>query len=226
MIADLEEVILHADQERSDHSRANPRQRHIDVLIGVEVRQKRDRSAFCVAELTWRADEENQRQPHYLVRYLERLPPATSFPEVARRLGEVVRAVEERSGDHPTIYANAAGLGEPILDLLRRCSRRATLTACYFTHGDRLTHEDRKVIRVGKAYLVAKLQAFLQTGQLHLPRTEEAETLAGELLDFEIRVEPDANERYGAFPVGSQDDLVTALGLSLIAKPPVRLRIS
>ena len=52
-------------------------------------------------------------------------------------------------------------------------------------------------------------------------RTDEADRLARELLDFEIRVTEDANERYGAFRVGSQDDLVTALGLATQKEPSV-----
>ena len=35
-----------------------------------------------------------------------------------------------------------------------------------------------------------------------------------ELLDYEIRVDQNANDRYGAFRVGTHDDLVTALGLA------------
>jgi hypothetical protein len=46
-----------------------------------------------------------------------------------------------------------------------------------------------------------------------LPRTQEAEALGAELLDHEIKVDQDANEKYGAFKVGSHDVLVTALGL-------------
>jgi hypothetical protein len=33
-------------------------------------------------------------------------------------------------------------------------------------------------------------------------------------------VEPDANDRYGAFRVGRHDDLVTALGLAVHRAPP------
>jgi hypothetical protein len=39
--------------------------------------------------------------------------------------------------------------------------------------------------------------------------------LGQELMDYEIRVDQDANDRYGAFAVGSHDDLVTALGLAV-----------
>ncbi len=40
-----------------------------------------------------------------------------------------------------------------------------------------------------------------------------------ELQDFEIRVSQNVNERYGAFKVGTHDDLVTALGLSVLKAP-------
>ena len=43
--------------------------------------------------------------------------------------------------------------------------------------------------------------------------------LAKELLDYEIRVSEDANDKYGAFRVGSHDALVTALGLAVLDDP-------
>jgi len=39
------------------------------------------------------------------------------------------------------------------------------------------------------------------------------------LIDYEIRVDENANDRYGAFKVGKHDDLVTAIGLAV---QPVR----
>jgi hypothetical protein len=75
---------------------------------------------------------------------------------------------------------------------------------------------------LGKAYLVSRLQALLQCGRLHLPRTREAEVLTEELLDYEIRVDENANDKYGAFKVGVHDDLVTALGLAVQVDRPVR----
>jgi hypothetical protein len=46
-----------------------------------------------------------------------------------------------------------------------------------------------------------------------------------ELLDYEIRISEDANERYGAFKVGAHDDLVTALGLAVQDRRPEPLRL-
>ena len=92
------------------------------------------------------------------------------------------------------------------------------MTACYFTHGDRLT-ENRQAhtVSLGKALLVSRLQVLLQSRRVHLPRTMEARVLAQELLDYEIPVSEQANDTYGAFRVGSHDDQVTALGLAALA---------
>jgi hypothetical protein len=69
-------------------------------------------------------------------------------------------------------------------------------------------------IKIGKAWLVSRLQVLLQSKRLHLPDSDEARVLAKELQDYQIKVDQDANDKYGAFKVGTHDDLVTALGLA------------
>lgn len=46
-----------------------------------------------------------------------------------------------------------------------------------------------------------------------------ARELAAELRAYELRVDDNANDRYGAFRVGTHDDLVTALGLAVQVDP-------
>ena len=60
-------------------------------------------------------------------------------------------------------------------------------------------------------------------GRLHLPDTSEAHGLIDELLDYEIRVDENANDKYGAFRVAKHDDLVTALGLAVQVEPWIPL---
>jgi hypothetical protein len=187
------------------------------LTAGLDLGQRRDPSAIAVVEQEWRARlGEPGRDDHYLVRHLERLPLGTSYPAVARRMAAIVTRLTAQTGTIPTVYVDATGLGQPVCDLLR--AEGVAVTACYFTHGDRRTVEGSEV-RLGKAYLVSRLQALLQSARLHLPRTTEAEVLARELLDYEIRVSENANDTYGAFRVGSHDDLVTALGLAVQVTP-------
>jgi hypothetical protein len=151
-----------------------------------------------------------------MVRHLERLPLGSPYPAVAERVAAVVGGVHAAtSGEAPTLYVDATGVGTPIVYVLRAASvgDQARLVAVYFTHGDRRKVE-RGEVKLGKAWLVSRMQALLQSGLLHLPRTADAEALGKELLDYEIRVTEDANDRYGAFRVGAHDDLVTALGLA------------
>lgn len=178
------------------------------ALIGIDVGQRHEHSGLCTVE------EDRRGEKHYKVRHLERLPSGTNFPRLAERAAEVAQGTRRQLGKNPQIYINATGLGQPIVDLVQRRTRPSTIVAVYFTHGDRMAEESRKLI-LGKAFLVSRLQLLLQTGRLHLPRTDEAELLANELLDYEIEVDPDANERYGAFRVGSRDELVTALGMAV-----------
>ena len=121
------------------------------------------------------------------------------------------------------MYVDATGVGTPIVDLLQAGARNIEkIYPVYFTHGDRRSQQrqDRYwQITLGKAYLVSRLQALLQTQRIHLPETSEARVLAQELTNFEIRVDENSNDKYGAFKVGTHDDLVTALGIVVQAKP-------
>ncbi len=201
------------------------------VTIGIDIGQKRDPSALTVAELEPRGGED-----YYLIRRLERLPLRTPYHEITARLGAVIAGVQERvhqaealrqleprwqRGDPPevdvTVFVDATGVGKPVVDALEQAG--VPVTAIYFTYGDRRTKQADGSISLGKALLVSRLQALLQTGRILLPKTAEAAALAEELMDYEIRVDSDANDKYGAFKVGAHDDLVTALGLAVQARP-------
>jgi len=197
------------------------------VVMGVDIGQKRDPTAIAVVEWEERVvgqdivrrgnfvvDRHDKTETHYTARYLERLALGTPYTRVSRRVGELVAAVKEQAGqDLSKLFVDATGVGQPVVDLLRESGVRTV--EVYFNHGDKRVEVSRKQVNLGKAYLVSRLQALLQSRRIHLPRTDEAEALAHELLDYEIRVDQDSNDRYGAFRVGTHDDLVTALGLAV-----------
>jgi hypothetical protein len=186
------------------------------ITIGIDIGQKRDPTAICVAETDLR-EVDGRSEVHFLVRHLARLPLGTPYPRVAERVAEVGGQVQLRARETPVIYMDATGVGQPVVDLLRERLQGGWVVPVYFTHGDRRneTKEGAGVrISLGKAYMVSRLQTLLQDHRLHLPHTREAEALTQELLDYEIQVSEDANDRYGAFRVGTHDDLVTALGLA------------
>jgi hypothetical protein len=112
------------------------------------------------------------------------------------------KAKKRADGEGSLHYSVANGLwiGRPI--------------ACYFVHGERRTKVGCEV-RLGKAWMVSRLQALAQTGRLHLPQSAGAEAARKELLDYEIRVSDDGHDSFGAFKTGRHDDLVTAIGLAV-----------
>lgn len=190
------------------------------LSIGVDMGQKVDPTAIVVAEATRQATRNTPTV--YTVRDIGRLPLNTSYPDVAAKVANVVAGVLERKSGRLRLLVDATGVGGPVVDLLREALRDKpyTLVACTFTFGDRYMRDEQAgTASVGKAYLVSKLQALLQTGRLKLPVTAESEALARELQDYEIRVDQNANDKYGAFKVGTHDDLVTALGLAVLDDP-------
>jgi hypothetical protein len=126
-----------------------------------------------------------------------------------------------------TAIFGTTGVGRPVYELIRDAirSRRAgsgvALKAVTFTHG---LSWDRKSGKLGKAFLVSRLQRLLQTHCLQLPAGHpEAQVLARELADYEIRIDNEtAVDRYGAFKVGTYDELATALGLAVLEDPAAR----
>lgn len=196
------------------------------ILIGVDVGQKVDPTAIAVAELTYRpVDPSQQRskreETHFLIRSLTRLPLGTSYPDVAKRIGEIWWELKNRSSENPRVWIDATGVGQPVVDFVRTyVGTPRRVWPVIFNHGDhrKENEEERKVI-LGKAYLVSRLQVLLQSDRIHFPDGPEFRQLAKELLDYEIRIDEDSNDRYGAFKVGTHDDLVTAVGLAVQIDP-------
>jgi hypothetical protein len=188
----------------------------VAVTIGVDIGQKRDPTALCVAETELR-QVEGRSETHFLVRHLERLPLGTRYPRVAERVAEMTAQVRTRTRENPTIYVDATGVGQPVVDLLRERVQSGVVVPVTFTAGDRRREawEDGFLrVSLGKSHMVSKLQGLLGSGRLHLPKTREAGVLTEELLDYELRVDQDGHETFGAFRTGAHDDLATALGLA------------
>jgi hypothetical protein len=197
----------------------------VKAHIGVDLGQARDYTAICVAEIEERGGiverDECGREwrkgstIHYNVRYLERLPLGTSYPDVVKRLVEIQQRLMER-GAFFAWWVDASGVGKPVVDMLRQAGVQCTPT--YLTGGDQ-SRTERGNLYLAKALLVSRLKVLLSTERVHLPNTPEAAALTSELLNFEIRVDEAAQATFGAFRVGSHDDLATALGLACWNEP-------
>lgn len=186
------------------------------VTMGIDVGQKKDPTAVCIAQSAWR-EVEGRMEIHFIVRHLERLPLGTPYPEVVERVGRLAFRAGDIAGEWPLLYVDATGVGQPIVDGLRDGGYHESVVAVVFTAGEtRKETWEGSCLRValGKEYLVSRLQVLLRTGRLHLPPGHEMEALAEELLNYELRVDAKGHAKAGAFRVGTHDDLVTAVGLA------------
>jgi hypothetical protein len=169
------------------------------------------RRAFMLAQDAARGPIKKGGETHYVARLVQRLPLGTSYPAVARRLAEIDTRLRSQKL-YPGFWVDATGVGKPIVDLLR--SYGLTVHPVYLNGSDQAVSGENRELRLGKCLLVSRLQLLLQAGRIHLPATPEAGVLVQELLDYEIRVNDNAHAEFGAFTLGSHDDLATALGLA------------
>ena len=189
------------------------------ITIGVDIGQRVDPTAIAVAEAETRVGE-GRSETVYHIHHLERLPLGTGYPTVAERVATVAAGVTKRGALVRRLYADCTGVGRPVVDMLPPALIRQQVTtpvwAVTFTCGDRRTeHTSEREVIMGKAWLVSRLKVLLQTDRILLPKMDEATALVKELLDYEIKQSDNGNEQFGAFAVGSHDDLVTALGLAV-----------
>ena len=194
----------------------DPRMRY---FIGLDLGQRRDYTAIAVIE---RGNESlGRRDPatmewltktHQRLRYLERVPLGTAYPDVVARVRSIVT--------HPNIFTrcelivDATGVGLPVVDLIRAERLRCELFPVYI-HGGDTTHKDGKNWRVPKRELITGLQVMLETGRLELAEgMEHGETLVKELRDMRVEVSLGGHESYGAWRQNQHDDLVLAVALA------------
>lgn len=178
------------------------------ALIGIEIGA--GSTAICVAEPDRRAGA-----VHFTVRHLERLPPNTSCIALADRYREIVERLGRRTDLLVQAYLDATQVGPPLVESFRELTGAWNLRVVYFNHGAQRTVAEDCTIQLGKGWLVSRLKVLLQRRRLHLLRSPEAETLGRELDAYRPDLPNDANTRYGAFRVGTQDDLLNALGLAV-----------
>lgn len=155
-----------------------------------------------------------------MVRLLERLPRGTRYSEVADRLEQILKGLERRSQFSVCTYINATDAGLPAVGLIQELVPRGGVQPVLFREGQAEPTELEGRIILDRAWLVSRLQVLLQEGRLHFPENHRsAHTLADELLEYEHRSRRQADEAYPAFKVGTQDDLVNALGMAVHLTP-------
>ena len=210
------------------------------VLIGIDIGQTNDPTAIVVGD-----PEIREEVQHYNIRYLKRLPLGTSYPDIVNEIARIVSKIPDpeeevrlvRWGSFSKrydtyldiqLYVDATGVGKPVVDLLREAipkeikkkmeKREVYIHAVYLTGGEATERPEfrEREFKLPKSYLVSQLKVLFSYNRIHLPDTNEARALKDELMNYQLKVNEYANLEFGAFKVGTHDDLTTALGLACI----------
>ncbi len=165
-------------------------------------------------------------ETHFDVRFVKRLELGTKYPAIAHEIAFYLTH-QQFAGRRRVLRVDITGVGRPVYELIEDAIKHGPepkLIHCKpitFTHGNTYKRETGVL---GKAYGVSRLQALIQTSCIRvaarLGNTSEARKLLEDVLAmleelkvYEIKVDKDANDKYGAFETGTHDDLATALML-------------
>jgi len=169
--------------------------------LGLDLGKKHDHTAIVIVE----------RHGNMLqVRHLERVALGTPYTGVVARIREIV----ERPGPW-ALVVDGTGVGEPVVDALRRAGLGCEITAVTITGGERQSRGG-SIYSVPKQDLIAGVQMAIEMRQLRVARRlGEAGALVKELLNVRITAGLAMGKvRIGADGYGEHDDLVIALALA------------
>ena len=187
-------------------------------FVGVDFGQSRDFTAIAGVE---RAETKGDWDPVMFawkkavslqVRYLERVPLGTSYPDVVKRVVEVARS-RDLTG-RCRMAVDGTGVGRAVVDLLRKGQPGCVVMAVNITSGMKQTQEGG-YYGVPKRDLLVGLQVLLQRGLLRIAAgLEHGRDLVKEMEAVQVKISLSGHEQFGAWREGTHDDLVFAVALA------------
>jgi hypothetical protein len=182
----------------------------LGYVMGLDLGQLSDPSALGIIKVGLRVTDVYDVVPGYDLRYLERYPLRTSYPEIVRSVCTLYHRLPEG------LVADSTGVGRPVVDMFREAG--VSTTNVSITGGMQVLHrpEEPNEFHVPKRDLVGAVQRALQTRSLRMSAAlAEVDTLQTELGNFELRISQASHDSYGAWREGTHDDLVLALAVAL-----------
>lgn len=198
--------------------------------LGLDVGQRHDYSALCVAE----GRETSAGGMAYTITHLARWRdlPYTELPE---RIRTVVRQIEQVEADayfaghghlgpgnrgylpHLELVVDQTGVGVAVVDLLREAE---ILPVAVTIHGgDSVSQPKPDEYRVPKRDLAGVVQVLLQSKRLQIiDSLPLAGVLRDELGNFRAKISLSGHDSYGAgedWRQGNHDDLILAVALAV-----------
>lgn len=190
------------------------------VFVGLDLGQVNDPSALVVLE---QATSEEAELPHYYnVRHLERLPLHTKYPAIVEIVQGIMAAPQLLGA---MLIVDGTGVGRPVVDMFTAAGMK--LIAISITSGGQPHQVDETWWNVPKRDLVSTLQVLLQADRIRFGnRLAAAEAMKEEFKNFQVKITTAANDVYGAWREGTNDDLILGAAIAAWAGDNVALLTS
>jgi hypothetical protein len=196
-----------------------------EFVVGLDLGQAGDYTAIAVVEKVGQFETEQQTvregaitytkpvqvelPPHLYCRQLARADIGTKYPQIVRNTTAML-AMPELEG--ATLVVDGTGVGRAVIDMFLEAGLKPK--AVHVTSGTN-SHFENGYWRVPKKDLVAAAVAPLQDKRLLFTATSPLnEILAKEMMNFKIKITEAANETFGAWRSGENDDLIFAVMLA------------
>jgi hypothetical protein len=160
-----------------------------------------------------------EKPPYLHCRQLARAEIGTKYPEIVRKTKAMLETPQLRGA---LLVVDGTGVGRPVIDMFREAGLRPV--AVHITSGTKIHFEDGYWY-VPKRELVAAAQVPLQDKRLVFTQDSPLnETLVREMQAFKIKITESANDTYGAWREGENDDLIFSVMLASWAAQRIKQR--
>jgi hypothetical protein len=193
-------------------------------VVGIDLGKSADSTALAIVHHTitpleswtpnptakhWKQD----RVQRFDLLHLQRLPLGMNYVAQVAAIREILER-EPLASCKPDSVWDQTGVGAAVVDIARDAGI-PRMHRVVITSGLECTYEGGNTYHIGKAPLIARLEAAMHTQELHVAAAlKESDTLRDELRDFERRT-TEAGRTTWAARGSAHDDTVLALACAI-----------
>lgn len=188
------------------------------LFMGLDPGKKSDYSALVFLEPFMPLDsEEHQGKFVYHLSRMQRLPLETPYPTIARLLRKAHKqAVASSDWDYVYIVIDEGGVGTAVADQIVELIPNADITRVTLTGGLRPKWNDARNVSLPKPQLASTLIALFESRRIWVAHEDKRklEELKEELENYQMKINTQGHDLYGAMKIGQHDDLASAIGIA------------
>lgn len=174
-----------------------------EKTTGIERKEYLHEEGAYVIEEEWKGA--------YELRWLERPPLKTSYPDICERLQQMLFDTSLRG--NATLIVDATGVGRPVVQMMEEMGLAPV--SVLVTGGTRESMDDDGIYHVPKKIIITSLQMVFQERRIKVAQDLElVPVFLQELDNFKMKKNVDTgNISYEAWRASDHDDLVFSVGL-------------